>query len=33
VKFVLVRGAGQIEFQSLELGVLARLARDLARAS
>jgi len=33
VKFVLVRGAGQIEFESLELGALERLARDLARAS
>ena len=33
VKFVLVRGAGQIEFKSLELGVLERLARDVARAS
>ena len=33
VKFVLVRAAGQIEFKSLELALLQRLASELARSS
>ena len=33
VKFVLVRAAGQIEFKSLELSLLQRLASDLSRSS